>query len=591
MTDSQSTTPNLRIYPDPQLYVSSPHGDRDRLLNIIESTNGGVYGITGVRGAGKTALLKSIADKCNNKGHHTLLISSPVSSSDEMAFFIMLFRQLCISLLGALQKTVYKTSDNLLDTAKKARIRNIFVFVALIVCFTDAILSIYGPFTSYFPIFNLLPKVFLNVLYALVGNISEISPTVHSSISIIVMSGTSFFGIAILIIPLVFFIQQIVKLFRKIRHWKETRLMKKTLELLEFLEFAITRSHSSSVTVPIGTTGFISRLTASKQLTQRSLTLPGLTAEYENYLRYVSDIFLNKKSSQQNRKLIICVDELDKISDSEQVANILREIKGMLSVPNCHYLLTISEDAVQIFWDRIAEERDIIESTFDDIVTIERFDLYRCRDLAVKVDFLAGKTDVKNRLVDLAAVLSSGIPREFIRNLREIEMVSRKSNKLQYKEAWRELFNQRIRDIIKRILGSPATEELHMKIFENLESLLRHDKWNSNDVNNALNCNRKILDDVGESSKVGSDVKRIFTQKDVQISSDLPVWEKWYLELRIYLLMRRLDIDHSKNRVNDTQLSQLLTAYGFLHYSSKLCMREIDALEATVKSLFPVGKK
>lgn len=591
MINTQSTPPNLRIYPDPELYISTPSRDRERLLNIIESTNGGVHGITGVRGAGKTALLKSIADKCENEGHHTLLISSPVSSSDDMAFFIMLFRQLCISLLDALQKIVYKTSDNLLDTAKKARRRNIFVFVVLIGCFTYAIFHIRDPSTPYPPIFNLLPKVFLDVLNAFVNEIGEISPIASLIISIIFWSATLFIGIAILTIPLVLFTQQILKLFQKIMHWKETRLMKKTLELLEFLEFAITRSHSSSVTVPMGATGFISRWTASKQLIQRSLTLPGLTTEYENYLRYVSDIFLNKRSLQENRKLIICVDELDKISDPVQVANILREIKGMLSVPNCHYLLTISEDAVQIFWDRIAAERDIIESTFDDIVTIERFDLYTCRDLADKVDFWGGKTDVKNRLVDIAAVLSSGIPRELIRNLREIEMVFGKSNELQSKEAWRVLFDQRIRDIIKRILASPATEELHMKIFENLESLLRHNKWNSNDVDNALRCNRKILDDLGERTKVVSDVERISTRKDVHISSELPVWEKWYLEFRIYLLTRRLDIDHSKNRVNDALLSQLLKAYGFLHYSSKLCMREIDALEATVTSLCPVGKK
>jgi len=76
-----------------------------------------------------------------------------------------------------------------------------------------------------------------------------------------------------------------------------------------------------------------------------------------------------------NGKLIIAIDELDKVHDVTQVQGLLSEIKGALSVEGTYYLLSISEDAASSFRTRLFAGRDIFESTFDEIYEVTPMDL------------------------------------------------------------------------------------------------------------------------------------------------------------------------------------------------------------------------
>lgn len=83
----------------------------------------------------------------------------------------------------------------------------------------------------------------------------------------------------------------------------------------------------------------------------RAFTLPELTAQYIR--------FLEKVRFAYNGKIIIAIDELDKVHDSEQVKALLTEIKGALFVPGTFYIVSISEDAARSFRRRLASGRDI----------------------------------------------------------------------------------------------------------------------------------------------------------------------------------------------------------------------------------------
>ena len=103
----KSGEPDFNIGPNAEYYVTRPDDLFTRLRSFIDTSRGGVFGLTGVRGAGKSVLLKRIEKEFAGK-HHTLQIPAPVSSSEETAFFVMLFQQLCQSVITYIDQKVFK---------------------------------------------------------------------------------------------------------------------------------------------------------------------------------------------------------------------------------------------------------------------------------------------------------------------------------------------------------------------------------------------------------------------------------------------------------------------------------------------------
>jgi hypothetical protein len=105
--ESVSGQPDFGIGPNPEYYVTRPDDIFTQLQSIISTARSGVFGLTGVRGAGKSVLLKKIEKEFKGK-HHTLQIPAPVSSKEEAAFFAMLFRQLCRSVITYINTQIFK---------------------------------------------------------------------------------------------------------------------------------------------------------------------------------------------------------------------------------------------------------------------------------------------------------------------------------------------------------------------------------------------------------------------------------------------------------------------------------------------------
>lgn len=143
----------------------------------------------------------------------------------------------------------------------------------------------------------------------------------------------------------------------------------------------------------------------------RDLSLPGLTAHFADYTALLAKYY--------NGKVIIAIDELDKIHNIEEVKDLLVEIKGALSLPHCYYLLTISEDCAQSFGKRLSGGRDIFESSFDEIVSVSRLNFATVNAIANK---LMGGASHKVKLSEencrVVLLYGGGIAREIMRSLR-----------------------------------------------------------------------------------------------------------------------------------------------------------------------------
>ena len=90
----------------------------------------------------------------------------------------------------------------------------------------------------------------------------------------------------------------------------------------------------------------------------------------------------------------------------------------MLGHEHSHFLLTISEDAMTLFNERLSTERNLVESSFGDVIYLERLGRVIATEIIQKLLFQAetGPTKKSYRNCAILWAFGGGIPREIKRN-------------------------------------------------------------------------------------------------------------------------------------------------------------------------------
>ena len=165
---------------------------------------------------------------------------------------------------------------------------------------------------------------------------------------------------------------------------------------------SFTSGWSGSVKAPIG--GLGGEASASSELAERQMTFPDVVTLFRDFLRQIS----------VSREVRIGIDELDKMGD-EGARRFLNEIKVVFRIPNCFFFISVSEDAMSAFERRGLPFREVFDSSFDDVVKVDH------------LDFASSEELLNRRIVGLPApfaalahCLSGGLPRDLIRNTREL---------------------------------------------------------------------------------------------------------------------------------------------------------------------------
>lgn len=199
----------------------------------------------------------------------------------------------------------------------------------------------------------------------------------------------------------------IMDLTRSVVNRKYFSLMREANEFLQFLEFREDRERGGTLSLKwLG-------LSRKQSFSARALTLQSLTDRYHAFVELVLPHF--------NDKLIVIVDELDKMSDPNDVKLILRELKSAFFKDGTYYLLSISEDAARKFQGRLSEGRDIFESTFEEVFNIEGVSPQTAR---LMLQERTTGSDFSDRIdpdaIDVLTMFSGAIPREIIRYARDL---------------------------------------------------------------------------------------------------------------------------------------------------------------------------
>src|SRR6185503_16601233 len=74
--------------------------------------------------------------------------------------------------------------------------------------------------------------------------------------------------------------------------------------------------------------------------------------------------------AERKFSVLICVDELDKVVDFEEIRAFVRRIKAIFEVPGVYYYVSLAEDTLTSLYLGPAAGKNEIDSAFDHIIRI-----------------------------------------------------------------------------------------------------------------------------------------------------------------------------------------------------------------------------
>ena len=80
-------------------------------------------------------------------------------------------------------------------------------------------------------------------------------------------------------------------------------------------------------------------------------------------------------------RVIIGIDELDKIESGVKAEQFLNDIKGIFGLRESYFLVSVSEDAAASFQRRGVPFRDVFDSCFDTVITVGHLDYASAKQL------------------------------------------------------------------------------------------------------------------------------------------------------------------------------------------------------------------
>ncbi|TQJ57422.1 KAP-like P-loop domain-containing protein [Streptomyces sp. SLBN-115] len=150
--------------------------------------------------------------------------------------------------------------------------------------------------------------------------------------------------------------------------------------------------------------------TYGTSFTASPLTLPELVQQLRRTLAEVA-----AELRPQERRLVVTIDEIDRLGSTAKALEFLGEIKAILGVTGVHFLISVSEDVGAAFVRRGLPGRDVADSTFDDVVHVRPCSLEESKRILGQ-----RAAGVSEPFVALAHALSGGVPRDLIRYSREM---------------------------------------------------------------------------------------------------------------------------------------------------------------------------
>jgi hypothetical protein len=190
-------------------------------------------------------------------------------------------------------------------------------------------------------------------------------------------------------------------------------------EAIETLEWDIEESEKNTEALTLGKSLLQFQSEDSATRRRRARSHPDLV---DDFRRMLSE-FSNEPDAAS---FVIVVDELDKLSTRDELIEAINGLKDLFHLPNVHFLVSVSTDALASFEERGFDTRDAFDSAFDSIVLVERL----IPDESVRI-VSARAPGFPIPLALFCHAWSGGLPRDLLRTARRcVEMQRRASTAL-----------------------------------------------------------------------------------------------------------------------------------------------------------------
>ena len=390
-----------------------------RLLGAM-ADRGGSVGIAGPRGSGKTSLLQAIcagrlpigaARRRNSPDLFSVLVAAPVEFSSR-EFLLHFFAKLCEHLISwdtGLRSLASQPSPPKSKGRPKVPVGLIGVLcvIASIVLLLLALPSAQRQQFFRTKVTPALAKLFghnWNSVKQFVGGMNL---------------RTTLIGIGLLLVGLILCILVIVRMLRtqSARYLKNNRpaLIKYARDRLQRIRFQLSYSSgwSGTLKLPVVEGGVNEMLSAA----ENQMSLPDVVAEIKAFLTEIT-------LAVRNIRLVLAIDELDKLESDVKAWQFLNDLKGIFGVPRCLYLVSISEEALSSFELRGFPFRDAFDSAFDEVAHLRQLTYGESRALLRRrVIGLSGP------YICLCHCMAGGLPRDLIRVARDLVILRREGRR------------------------------------------------------------------------------------------------------------------------------------------------------------------
>ncbi|GAB3137948.1 hypothetical protein [Microbispora hainanensis] len=375
---------------------------------LIRQLTGGSIGIAGPRGSGKSSLLglycaprrhASSADIC-------CLVSAPV---DYLArdFVLHMFAALCRSVVVKVKRR------------RRGSLSPGQLFILIV--FGIPVNAIFGGMV-WFGLHNFSGSPALQTLSA----------------------GAIVVGGSVLLLYYGSFGLDLVK--RWWRHRADRRLRRAALRNLARIRYLQTHTESWSGTLKasLGTKlglGLDGQRSRGVSRAEQPLGYPEIVRLFRVFASMTS-----AHARRQGGRVLIGIDELDKISSADQGEKFLNEIKSIFGVPGVYFLITVSDDALTAFERRGIRLRDAFDSSFDEILRVELLSYRESRRMLYR-----RVIGLSEPYVALCHALSGGLARDLIRSARHVIRSATEHGK---PDEFDSIVRRLVRDDVRRKTGA-----------------------------------------------------------------------------------------------------------------------------------------
>lgn len=178
-------------------------------------------------------------------------------------------------------------------------------------------------------------------------------------------------------------------------------------QLVSDLQYEVERTSGEKATFKL-TNALGLESNSSRKNTTRALSYADLVDRTRAVLQQ-----LGREATDRSSRLIVMIDELDKLPDTDSLVHAINSLKDLYHLPGVHFIVSVSDEALTSFEMRGLQARDAFDSAFDMIVRANRFTEAESRDLLDSR--VAGFPPDLGRLCH---VWSGGLPRDLIRAAR-----------------------------------------------------------------------------------------------------------------------------------------------------------------------------